>query len=159
MHSYLTNWNRCMNINETLSEMQTLQYGVPQGTVVGPILFNRYLNDFLNWKQREISSALLMIRQLSIAKMIGCCWVEVVKNDLSVIFYWFSRKLLTINYSKNYYIAFTSYNRCLSAYNKIQVQLRETIVDISSVQNLKHLGIYFYNTLKSDIISIMLWEN
>ena len=46
IHSYLSNRKQCVCINNTLSEFNKVIFGVPQGSIVGPIFFNCFFNDF-----------------------------------------------------------------------------------------------------------------
>ena len=46
IHPYLLNRKQCVCIDNTLSEFNKVISGVPQGSIVGPILFNCLLNDF-----------------------------------------------------------------------------------------------------------------
>ena len=46
IHSYLSNWKQCGCINITLSEFNKVISDVPQGSIVGPILFVCFFNDF-----------------------------------------------------------------------------------------------------------------
>ena len=45
IYSYLTNRRQCARINNTHSQLDTLILGVPQGSILGPILFNLSVND------------------------------------------------------------------------------------------------------------------
>ena len=46
IYSYLLNRKQCVRINNINSDFLTVISGVPQGSIVGPILFNCFFNDF-----------------------------------------------------------------------------------------------------------------
>ena len=48
MESYLNNRDQYVSFNNTASEKLPILYGVPQGSILGPLLFLLYMNDIIN---------------------------------------------------------------------------------------------------------------
>ena len=46
IYSYLSNRKQCVRINNVHSSFQNVVSGLPEGSIVGPTLFNCFFNDF-----------------------------------------------------------------------------------------------------------------
>ncbi|GFX52861.1 probable RNA-directed DNA polymerase from transposon X-element [Trichonephila clavipes] len=55
IHSYLTNRSFRIRINETLSNEHSVSAGCPQGSLLGPLLFNLYINHIPDYSITKIN--------------------------------------------------------------------------------------------------------
>ena len=57
IYSYLTNRSQRVKVNSEYSTWSRIQTGVPQGSILGPLMFNKYLSDlFLFFENKDIAS-------------------------------------------------------------------------------------------------------
>ena len=57
IHSYLSNRLQRVRVNSSYSSWSEIIYGIPQGSILGPSLFNIYLGDFFMFcKESDIAN-------------------------------------------------------------------------------------------------------
>ena len=60
LQSYLSNRKQCVRINNVTSDFETVISGVPQVSIVGPIMFNCFFNDFFFLFKKQAFTILRM---------------------------------------------------------------------------------------------------
>ena len=104
--SYLTNRKQIITVNNTNSKPEYLQYGVPQGTVLGPILFLIYINNLSNLVGKTISFA-----DDTVVIFEGYNWNEtfsVANEGINEVHEWLDNSLLSLNINKTKYLTFSN---------------------------------------------------
>lgn len=110
-YDYLHGRSQCVNIDGHISENLNLNYGVPQGSILGPTLFQIYINDLC---QLSLPNCNIFTYADDTALLIhGENWKDAKANAercLRIIMDWLTQNLLTLNISKSQFIAFSLKN-------------------------------------------------
>ena len=106
--SYLSMRNQFVNINNTYSSLRNISHGVPQGSVLGPLLFIIYINDlhqaikFSKVHHFADDTNLLYINK-SIKKI-----NQHINHDLQLLCHWLRANKLSLNTDKTEIVIFRS---------------------------------------------------
>ena len=140
--SYLSNRSHYTLHNKTTSNIKTMHLGVPQGSILGPILFLLYINDMNSVSTFNIiqfaDDSTLYLQGDNPTHIIHKANIELTKFSE-----WCLANRLTINTTKTYYMLFTN------TIAKYQPLPRLTILndDILQVNIIKFLGVTFDKNL------------
>ena len=144
MKSYLSDHVQCINIGSILSDAKRLLYGVPQGTVLGTILFSLYSTPlsrviqnhpgisfyaddtqlYVNLTHKNVASAL---------DKLSCC-LEDIKR-------WLSTNKLKLNPDKTEFIVFSTKSHREKLNLSFPVNILANLM--SPVDAVRNLGVWF----------------
>lgn len=145
LYSYLTGRQQCVAVGNRLSSLLRITAGVPQGSVLSPLLFSMYVNElpelvkhcsvhmfaddvqlYLNCPLTNISSA-----------------IDKVNVDLEIIQQWALKHSLSLNPGKSKTLCI--YKQQLDTSNFPPVKLGESVIEY--VRTAKNLGLVFNENL------------
>lgn len=111
LKSYLTDRKQRVKINQYASADIGINFGIPQGSVLGPTLFLVYINELCNLKLKN--GQVYSYADDTAIVFTGSSWKNVHREaelELSLITNWLEQNLLTLNTAKSQYICFSINN-------------------------------------------------
>ena len=121
-----------------MSESKKIVCGVPQGSLLGPLLFILYINDIV--KVSNTPSYILYADDTNIlfnGKDLASLQDQ-VNDNLSKLCTWFQANRLSVNPRKCNYIVFSN---CNKSYDTDSVTVKLNNVEIPRVEKTKFLGV------------------
>ena len=148
--NYLCGREQFVQINDRISKSVSISFGVPQGSIIGPLIFNIYIADL----QGKLDCAChqyaddTTIHQASKPAELTSCIISVQRN-VDKLQCWANEANLALNPSKTKYMLLSSTK--LSSYhelNNIDIDLRVGSISLEHVSSAKLLGTHIDHILK-----------
>jgi hypothetical protein len=100
IYNYLSNRKHRVRINDTFSNFLDILLGVPQGSILGPLLFNIFLNDLLLFaRESELCNFADDNTLYSFGKTVNQV-KSILKTDIKCVLHWFEINQMAANPAK-----------------------------------------------------------
>ena len=135
--SYLTNRKQFVSINGFQSEIKTMKFGVPQGSVLGPLLFLVYINDLHTAIKYSLvhhfaDDTNLLLKNKSLKQL-----QKHMNIDLKILQNWLKANKISLNAGKTEFILFRHPNKKVDYDLKIKINGKR----LYPSEYVKYLGI------------------
>ena len=141
--SYLSNRKQFVQFRKTCSDEQVIKCGVPQGSVLGPLLFILYINDLPNVS--KVTESLLFADDTSIfySHSNAIQLFSILNEELRKVDAWMKSNRLSVNIKKTNYVIFKSKQKRFNA----NLSLYYDNNPLKKEQFIKFLGVYIDENL------------
>lgn len=148
IHSYLVGRQQSVVVNGRMSKFLPMAHGVPQGSILGPVLFSLYVNELPNVVKYCSVHMYADDVQLFIKSPLDSIELAAVKmnDDLQNILTWAQANNLHLNPSKSKSLVIYRYPVDLTAFPSMKLGQS----NIEYVDSARNLGLTFNRTLSWD---------
>jgi len=148
IRAFLCNRLQCVRINGVLSTAKPVLSGIPQGSVLGPLLFIMCINDL-----PDVCSSLCNLYLFADdAKLYKCVHdqhdADVLNNCFENMLLWSNKWLMKLNLSKCKVLSLCNSKNNIVTYNYGSAVHASDIVALSHVDTMKDLGVMVDNELQ-----------
>jgi hypothetical protein len=143
--SYLENRKQYVEINNVKSKITSVSLGVPQGSILGPLLFTIYVNDIQNssdfFQFIKYADDTTLLNIISVDNVVDI--TETINKELIKVHKWLCANKLSLNLKKTKFMVF--YNQGKKLHNIPTIKLDDT--PIERVETFNFLGIHINEKL------------
>ena len=144
LYSYLSNRKQCTLYNSTFSDFIGIKQGVPQGSILGPLLFSIYINDLPS------SSNLFDFLMYADDTTLFCSIDKLNRNDRNIVINehldkvstWMKSNKLVLNSKKTKYMLFHKHNKIVPT---LELKINDNSID--QVSTFNFLGLHINSQL------------
>lgn len=151
LENFLLGRTQLVSVNNVQSSTVSLKSGVPQGSVLSPLLFNIYVNDLYSVVSNCIiyqyaDDTLLLTRHTSYPEAL-----QMLQQSSNKVMDWFSRNLISINVSKTKLVCFRNPLKVVSLNIPFLLHTSNCsschCAEVPYSDSVKYLGIHFDSDL------------
>lgn len=150
--SYLEGRSQFVQLAQNQSEIRKISCGVPQGSILGPLLFILYINDVVNVSPLVEMFMFADDTNLFMSNSNVEILIQQMNAELCKLSHWFKINKLSLNIKKTNFMLFKARNKSIA--HHITVQIDGTI--LNQVTSTKFLGVILNENLTwSDHIQLV----
>ena len=142
INSYLSNRYQCVEFKNALSNLREIKIGIPQGSILGPLLFIIFINDFAKISDKFTPLLFADDTALLFEADSPQQLQKLLDEELPKVCSWLQANKLSLNTQKTYCQVYSNFKKNIS----INVTLAGE--KINEVETVKYLGVFIDKNMK-----------